>query len=294
MLGTSATGQAFAVGTPIKVIDYGELYSTYNWGEAERAVVNAIYGDLAEDVIASSRETGWPAGIANFDVRSTNREKMNGYTLFFLTMLNDYTAILLVPEVENSFMPEDMQPEDDIYFIVTLKGIEAKPTGVAAPISKGFAAQMDEITQDFKNGFANVTNAIIHEDEEGFSFYYGTLVPLDGSDEIYFIEDLMAASTIFHAGFPGNTDPAVAQVAYRELVSKVEALNLSCCPLAKDEELVVGNSRSQTFRPFNPKGNLDVAFQNMVIEIRLEQGETFDNDGQILDFWIPVISIFEQ
>ncbi len=292
MLGTTASGQPFTVGTPIKVLNFNEIYATYAWEENTRQIISEGFGTQTDDIVKNSSEAGWPVGIASLDARSRNKEQMYDYTLFFLAMMNDHVAILFAPQVENSFMPEDMRPADDIFFIINVHAIEEESTEFSAPITLGFAAQLDEITQDFRNGFANVTNHALEEDKDRMVIYYGTLVPLDGMEEIYFIEDLMSASMIFRAGFPGHTDPAVALPAYRELVRKVEALTLTCCPLAKNEEETTGNSRRQIFRAYDPKGKLDVAYQNMVIEVILERGETFDNEGQILDYWMPVLYVY--
>ncbi|GEM_PF-5597132 len=291
-------GQGFVLGSLIKVKDYGELYSTFKWEPAQMAMLKANLGDAtANAVIQKSTEAAWPKGIASLGTRAQNRASMTDYTTFYLTALDEYRAILFVPAVENSWMAEDMKPVGDIYFVVNSHAIELKNIGTAtyppAPATfNDFAAQLDEITRDFKNGFANVINQIIGEDVGALVVYYGTQVPLDGTDELYFVEDLMAETTMFHAGFPGHLDPANGLKAYQELVRRVEALKLSCCPLSKGEEIARGNRRQQPFRAHDPKGLMEVGYQNMAIEVALDRGETFDSEGQILDFWIPVLYVY--
>src|SRR5690606_2265434 len=120
MLGTTASGQPFTVGTPIKVLNFNEMYSTYAWEENTRQIISEGFGTLTDDIVKNSSEAGWPVGIASLDARSRNKEQMYDYTLFFLAMMNDYVAILFAPQVENSFMPEDMRPAHDIFFIINV------------------------------------------------------------------------------------------------------------------------------------------------------------------------------
>lgn len=292
VLGTTANGQDFTVGTPIRVLNFGEMYSTYAWEESTKKTIAADFGYVPETLALNASEAGWPEGIASLDARARNKNLMYDYTLFFMDMLNEHVAIVLAPRAENSTMPADMRPVNDIFFIVNVHAIEEKSMEAPTESYQGFAAQMEAITQDFKNGFSNVVNEILHEDVDGLAIYYGTQVPMDGADEIYFLEDLMSSSTIFHVGFPGHTDPAKALVAYQALVRKVEGLSLGCCTMTKSGETVEGNTRHQPFLTHDPKGNLAPEYKNMVIEVSLERGETFDDEGQILDFWIPVLAVY--
>ena len=297
---SSLFGQGFAVGTPVKILDFGELYSTFSWQAEDVAALKASLGSaMADAVVSKSAEENWPKGIASLDARSQNRPLMAGYTTFYLTALDATRAILFVPAVENSGMATDMQPAGDIYFIVNSSAVAASNTGTvthpaASPTTDGFAAQLDAITQDFKDDFVFATGEMYQEDEEGFLIWYRTRLPLDGADELYFLEDLLSGSTIFHAGFPGSTDPAIALKGYQELVRKVEALKLTCCALAKNAETVDGNRRQQTFKTYDISEGYDFYYQGMVIDIGIEQGETFDDQGQVLSLWSPVLSIYEE
>jgi hypothetical protein len=293
-LGTIASGQDFAIGTLIRVLNFGEVYSTFTWDESTKKTIAAEFGYLPETLVFNASESGWPVGIASLDARARNKRLMDDYTLFFMDMMNEHVAILLAPKAENSSMPADMRPVNDIFFIINANAIEVKSMEAPAVSSQGFAAQMEAITQDFKNGFSNVVNEIIHQDTDALLIYYGTQVPMDGADEIFFLEDLMSASTIFHAGFPGHIDPANALAAYQELVRKVEALTLGCCNMTKSAETVEGNTRRQPFFTDASKGNVALEYKSMVIEVSLERGETFDSEGQILDFWIPVLAVYER
>ncbi len=290
----SAVAQEYLLGTPMRVLDFGEIYSTYSWDESTKKTIAAEFGILPEDLARHASESGWPTGIASLDARARNKQQMNDYTLFFMEMLNEHVALLLAPRAENGSMPADMRPANDIFFVINVFAIEENSLETSEENHQGFAAQMEAITQDFKYGFSNVVNGILEKDIDGMAIYYGTQVPMDGADEIFFLEDLMSASTQFHAGFPGHTDPAKALVNYQNLVRKVEALSLSCCTMTKSTEIVTGNSRRQPFYTLDPHGKLAPEYKNMVIEMSLERGETFDDEGQILDYWFPVLAVYER
>ena len=299
--GVSTFGQAPATLTPARILDFGQLYSTFNWDADSKAELQTRLGKtLADQVIPASAETAWPSGIASLDGRTQNRLAMANYTVYYLTALTKSLAVVVVPAAENKHMPANMQAAGDIYFVVTGSAVEFKNAAtpvvanVAPAFSATFAAQMNEITTDFANGFVNMTNEVIGEDEDEMIIVYGARIPLEGAAELYFSEDLYAASTSFHAAFSGSTDPAVALKFYRELVRKVESLKLACCGLSKSEEQVDGNRRSQQFNTYDPKGEMSIDYQNMAIEVRMEQGEIFDKDGQLVSNWITVLDIYEK
>ncbi|HRI60292.1 MAG TPA: hypothetical protein PK228_11230 [Saprospiraceae bacterium] len=294
----AAIGQTAVARTPAKVLDFGQLYSTFNWEAPVITELKANLGDaLAAKVINASTETAWPTGIASLDSRTQNRSQMAAYTVYYLTTVGENKAVLVVPAAENRAMPANMQSAGDIYFLVTRTAVEFKsaaaPVASAAAPTGSFATQINEITEDFGNGFVNLTNDLLDEDEDAMILIYGSRVSLEGATELYFYEDLYAAATTFHAAFPGSTDPAVALKSYRELVRKIESLQLTCCSLSNSEEQVDGNRHGQVFTAYDPKGNLNIDYQNMAIEVRIEQGETFDKDGHVVSNWIPVLDIYE-
>jgi len=166
--------------------------------------------------------------------------------------------------------------------------------GQEAKTADDFSAQLDEITRDFSNDFANVVNMVLDQDNDNLLVTYGTLVPLEGTSRLYFVEDLFASATNFYAEFPGSTNIATALTAYRALTRKVETLKLSCCGLSKGEEHINGNRHTQPFRTHNPNGKMDVAYQSMVIEVYLLQDEVFDNKGQLVPEWRPALVIYAE
>lgn len=297
--GTAVFAQPSVSRTPAKVIDFGQMYSTYNWDEENTAALRAKVGNaLTEKIVLASVESAWPSGIASLTERNNNRSKMAAYTVYYLTTFNESIVVLQVPATENRGMSADMQPASDIYFIINKSGVELNPASTVTVVTvpdaaEGFAAQMNLITENFSDGFVSLTNELLQEDEEGFMLIYSSRVMLEGATQIYFIEDLLAASTIFHAEFPGSADPAVALKVYRGLVQKIGTLKLSVCGLVKQDEQVEGNRYSQFFSTSEKQGKIDIAYENMIIEVSIEQGETFDNAGQLISNWVPVITIYE-
>jgi hypothetical protein len=286
--------------TTARVTDFGQLYSTFSWEPAAMAELETKLGPaLAKTVMAASNEAAWPAGIASLNGRIENREGMNAYTLYHIATLQENKVVLLAPALENRNMPGSMQPASDIYFIVGLQGVElsgisvtVKTTIADPPRAESFATQLEMLTRDFSEGFINMKGEQTDEDEEGMTYQYASRVHLEGASQVYFMEDLMSASTVFQAVFPGSTDPAIALKAYRNLVRQVEALKLTCCPLSKKDERVDGNRHSQSFQAYDPNGRLEVAYQSMILEVYLVQGETTHN-GQMVSNWIPMLSIYE-
>lgn len=295
--------------TPAKVLDFGQLYSTFDWGEAPVAELKAALGDaLATKVINGSVESAWPSGIASLEGRTDNQPKMADYKVYYLTTV-DEKAVLFIPSAENKQMPADMQPVGDIYFLLSRSAVEVNGASTPAPVTlttpvpttkptaapaAGFAAQMNNIVQDYANDFIHLTGAQIDEDEDGLVIQYSSEAPLEGAASLFFIEDLMSATTSFHAEFPGSPDPAVAVKAYRALVKKVEALKLTACKLSKQEEQVEGNVHKQVFQAYDPAGKLDLAYQGMLLEVRIIQGEVFDKNGQTVSNWYVMLEVYEQ
>ncbi len=290
--------------TPAQILDYSQLYSTFDWKAAYKAeLVSKLGASFAETVIAGSKESAWPEGIASVLVRVENRPKMEAYTVYHLATLQEHIAIMVVPAAENAGMPANMRPTSDFYLVVSKSAVALNGQGNTQPsvpsepalgIFRNFSVELNYIVEDFDEGFVNMVNQILQEDLDAMVVQYGSMAPMEGSAGVYFMEDLMGATTSFYAEYPGSTDPAVSQKFYQALVQQVQGAKLSCCTLSKQEEQVNGNRRRQVFQTYDPAGKLNLAFQGMVIEVHIEQGEAFDAKGQLVPNWIPVLSIYGQ
>jgi hypothetical protein len=154
-----------------------------------------------------------------------------------------------------------------------------------------FGKQMDEITLDFRHSFKNVFGERLEQDKGVLEVMYRSRVPLEGAEEVNLFvmgDDF----PVLNALFSGSPDTVIALKECRELVRKIEALTLTCCILSKNEEQVDGNVFSQTFWVSYVKGKPDVAYQDMVIMVKLAQTEVFEGDG-FVDFWCPMLIIYK-
>ena len=287
----------------VKVLDFGEIYSTYDWSAESKAELRADLGDvLAEKVITLSNEAAWPKGIADLAARAQNRARMDDYIIFYLTTVKEHIAILFVPAIENRGMPEDMRPKGDIYFLIGLRAVdmeadaEESDAGDASGFqsAEGFAAQLDQIVQDYPNDFINLIGELLEEDGENLSYTYASYVNLEGSTMATFYEDLYYENTSYHADFPGSEDHSEGLKTYYELIRRIETTNLSSCSLLKAEEYVDGRVHHQSFSAYDPGGNLGIGFQGMVVGVYLAQGEVFDEEGQLVSYWYPVLSVYKE
>lgn len=293
----TVAAQKMAIGTPVHVLDYDQLYSTFAWQPEVKTALQVELGSMADEIVIKSNEAAWPIGIASLDARTENRALMGAYTVFYITTLSSGQAVLFVPSVENSSMIAGMAPVEDIFFIISGNALEEDDLQpVAIPIENvlEFNAAMETLSQHFLTSFMALTTLESQEEEEGMVILHGSSVFIESAEQVYFYEDVLSATTGFRAGFVPDENPAVALVTYNQLLEKVEALKLSCCQLTKGAETIVLNSRSQVFHVVNPNPNSSTEYQSMVIEVGIEQGETYTVDFEIVSVWVPVIYIYAE
>jgi len=148
---------------------------------------------------------------------------------------------------------------------------------------------MEVILKDFSHGFVNLVSGIIEEDEELEFATFSTSVRLGNADTLYIDSDIYSPTNIFSAGFPGSADPEVALKSYRSIVNQIDLLKLPYCPLYNGEDNVDGNKHLMIFMPDTSNKNLEPAFKNLIIAVKLAQETKPNPDGQFL--WKPVIEI---
>ena len=294
--------------SPARVLDFGQLYSTFNWEENATAELKKALGDaVAAKVIAGSVETAWPSGIASLDGRTTNRPQMEQYKLYYLTTIDNDKAVLLAPAAENKHLPAHMQSKGDIYFLVTQSSVELngsvtppkqtpvtpKPSPTSGK-SNVFQDQMTTIVADYPNTFENLKGDQIDQDEDGLLIQYDSKVIVDDATAFYFIEDVLTSSVSFHAEYSGSPDVKGALKTYLTVISKVEALKFDGFKLSKNAEEVDGSKRSQVFQAYDPAGNLPAVYADMNIEVRIVQGEMPDKNGQMVSDWYVMLEVYER
>lgn len=110
-----------------KIIDSGELYSTYEMEASDRK--NLIKQGLKDEDIRKiekyGMETNWPDGIATLDAREIVRPEIAKYNTYKVATLEEGNKwILLIPAAKNKHMPENMRPKTDIFFFMGASGMK--------------------------------------------------------------------------------------------------------------------------------------------------------------------------
>ncbi|HZV70908.1 MAG TPA: hypothetical protein VFG10_15235 [Saprospiraceae bacterium] len=168
-------------------------------------------------------------------------------------------------------------------------GQSSPATGKEAFSSQLFKTQMEVILKDFSKGFSNLVSGIIEEDEELEFAVFSTFVKLGNADTLYIDSDVYSATNTFYAGFPGSADHEIALKSYRGLVNQIDLLKFPYCPFYNSEDQVDGNKHNMLFITDTSNKNLDPAYKNLIISVKLVEDTKLNADGQFL--WIPVIEI---
>jgi USP8 interacting len=122
----SSTANSFESAT---VTNFGDLYSTYNFGGDElRRIASEVGQSMADDIEVYANESSWPSGISGFDDRQTNRPKMYNYNLEHVYTLGD-KAILRAAKANNGHMVGNMKLTHDIYFVVNESSVDVSGSG---------------------------------------------------------------------------------------------------------------------------------------------------------------------
>jgi Skp family chaperone for outer membrane proteins len=106
-----------------KIIDPGQLYSSYNLSKEEESTIRKQVGDEALSLIKNAcHENKWPTGISAFDDRQKAKEIVKKYKAFIVAEFGD-KYVLWIPAKKNHKMPEEMQSRNDFFFIIGKKGV---------------------------------------------------------------------------------------------------------------------------------------------------------------------------
>jgi len=111
-------------GKPVKIIDPGELYSTYEFTEDEKAELKKQVKEAEYDKILNHyTEKKWPAGIDDLNERTDNPDKIKQYKVWIIATLQD-KYVLKIPSAKNKHMPDEMVDDFDFYFVIGKSGVE--------------------------------------------------------------------------------------------------------------------------------------------------------------------------
>lgn len=113
--------------TPVKIVDLGEMYSTYNLTESDQAEVKRQLDDkaLLSEIIRYSKENQWPDAVNTLDERLENRSVMLKYNFYRVASFGNKT-IVSVPQDKNKHMPAAYIPQGPMYIIFASKVVSSK------------------------------------------------------------------------------------------------------------------------------------------------------------------------
>lgn len=290
----AAQTQPFFYTEAMRIIDPAGLTDTLNWTLSMQAeLITALGQETAEAIVRNSVPAAWPVGIATEEARLINHDQFAKYITFYITTIHGHLALLLVPFIENSYLQIDMRPATDIYFVVQLQAV-ASNKALDQGTAPDFAKEMEVLTLDFKNNFAKLTTTEVQEPMYGLPRITGCNVGLAGAYEVYFYEDVLLGDRFaFRAAFNGgHTELDSVYNTYLQLVDQVAALTLSCCQLSKLEESVTGNTRVQRFEVIDRYGDLNPDYENMIIEVVIEEMEVYNEKEEYVNGWEPRLYIY--
>ncbi|HXH20355.1 MAG TPA: hypothetical protein VNJ07_14865 [Chitinophagales bacterium] len=110
-------------GKAAKILDAGELYSTYEFSEDEKeAIKKQVKPAEFEKIMSYHTEDNWPDGIDNLDERLDLAEKMQEYNVVIIASLEDIYVLRVTPS-KNKHMPDAMMTSHDFYFVIGRAGV---------------------------------------------------------------------------------------------------------------------------------------------------------------------------
>lgn len=118
----------------VRIVNSGQLYSTYNYetdDDAMAAVEGAIPASEIDNFLEKVHEDAWPSGISTLDAWEINRDAMNNYVCYYVAEFGE-RVILWVPASENRSMPTNLRPTYDIYFTIGMDGTDYTGGGASS------------------------------------------------------------------------------------------------------------------------------------------------------------------
>jgi hypothetical protein len=110
-----------------KIVDSGELYSSYDMSKDEKKelIAAGLLDGQIRRIETQGMETNWPKGISTLDMRDTNRDKIANYVSYKVATISGGDIVVLVlPASKNKHMPADMRFPEDIYFFMGKNGVQ--------------------------------------------------------------------------------------------------------------------------------------------------------------------------
>lgn len=265
-----------------KINATGGMYSTFSLEtETKAAYLKGYWGDTDfEDVTKYCREENWPTGISTLSERDKVRSQMNNYKAYRIAEF-DGKAILKIPADENKFMPYNMRPSRDIFFVInttditvaggssTTRSTSTTSTTTAKP-PVGFAAQLNALLAEYPDDFDNLKGA--QRAKDVFDWWDCT-VQLAGAKETYVQEGFLTGGNDVVAEFGKFKNKADADAKFKDVYNKMNASKITCCEL-KAEKVSKTDYDSYTWTPVAGSSTTEYGYEEILIT--LENNKRFD------------------
>lgn len=312
---TTSSSSGLSKSTPAKINSTGGMYSSFNLtNDADASNLRASLGEsLFDEIAIYCKENTWPSGITSLSARDLVRTKMNDYKAYKIADF-DGKYILRIPASENKFMPYNMQPSHDIYFVINHADVtigqsssgssssyNAEPVKTTSSSNSyssnpiGFEAQINALLEGLPDNFEHLKgdkvptkpNDIMPSEE-----WYST-VKLEGSEKTIIRKQWLGKQQSMQAYFGEFKTKSEALDKFNSLVKKVDESKTTCCTLVKsenDNETI----KSTAYLPFDLMGKMGPGYKDMVLDVTITKTFDFDKDYKMLDRWSVSVAIYKQ
>lgn len=320
---SSASGSTVSSGkgVPAKINSTGGMYSTYNLNNSASALRNQLGDALFDEVAVYCREDSWPEGIKTFSNRDKVRSSLNDYKAYMIAEY-DGKYILRIPVAENKFMPYDMRPAHDIYFVINKTDVtvsnsysgsttttttkdygtsnaflDTRPASNSNTNVVGFAAQLNALMEAYPTNFQNIKGDKLPEDPKDMfkTEEWYSKIKLEESEKTIVRKEWLGSSCSVQAYYKEYKSKDDATAKYRELVKKVQDAALPCCSMAQGDEYTSTELTSTAWLPFDLSGKMGPGYDNIVLEVRIIKLLDIDTKTYTTsDKWFVSLSVYKQ
>ncbi len=308
----TATGK----GTPAKINSTGGMYSDYDLNTSASALRSKLGSTLFDEVATYCKDDNWPEGIKTFEGREKVRSRMNDYKAYMIAE-HDAKYILRIPASENGFMPYDMRPAHDIYFVINKTDVTVgkSSTGSSAeygtsnafldsrPASPnynnvvGFAAQLNALMEAYPGNFENIKGDKLPENSKDIfkTEEWYSKVKLEGSEKTIVRKEWLGSTCSVQAYYNDYKNKDDAMNKYRELVKKVKDTAMPCCTMVQNDEYTSSEITSTAWLPFDLGGKMGPGYDKIILEVRVIKLLDIDKETfTTSDKWFVSLSVYKQ
>lgn len=291
-----------------KIINPMELMS--NFILADNAAAKTLFVPIVGGeeqflrMSALANEKGWPDGINNYEAREKVRAKMKDYHAYFVGSFEG-NSLLYIPESENQDMPEDMRPltEEGIFFVLKSNGVsvdnienEAPSMEIPAYIAGNFDSELYALIKGMESKFEAIKGEEIKPENDLAGLLdteYECKIPLTGAQKVFVKTGMFNKQNYVIADIGDFKDPGEAKAKYKEWADKVSKAKKPCGTVVEDQQNL-DNLQTTYWIPFDLSGNMNSAYQNMIIEVMLLKTIGFDKDYKVYDEYSLSLKVYKQ